>query len=162
MHFSTSVFQQSSRNTFPCFTSEKDYARLLTEALSGHTQSSPSSSLLDTQLSHDQNTGLRQPVGGVGCAVPGWRCSCQPQVLVFWSHDSSVPGSAAEEQPQDSAGREQARNGMNCSGCCPPLACSTFFLNYRHFWWLKMEMQKSCPDFCLYWLGKYIPGYNMA
>lgn len=25
-----------------------------------------------------------------------------------------------------------------------------FFLIYRHFWWLEMEMQKSCPQSCLY------------
>lgn len=37
-----------------------------------------------------------------------------------------------------------------------------FFLDYRHFWWLKMEMQKSCPDLCLYESVKYMPGYNMA
>lgn len=162
MHFSTSVFQQSWKNMFPCFTSEKAYARLLTEALSGHTQLSPPIILTPGHAAIPRPKYWPLPARGVGYAVPGWRCSRQPQVLVIWSHDSSVPGSAVEEQPQDSAGRERARNGMNCSGCCPPLACSTFFLNYRHFWWLKMEMQKSCPDFCLYWLGKYIPGYNMA
>lgn len=37
MHFSTSVFQQSWRNMFPCFTSEKVYTRLLMEALRTYT-----------------------------------------------------------------------------------------------------------------------------
>lgn len=44
-----------------------------------------------------------------------------------------MPGSASEEQPQDSAGRERARNGTNCSGCCPPLACSAFFSELQAF-----------------------------
>ena len=115
-----------------------------------HNAPLPSPSPLDTQLSHDKNTGLCPFVGWDVQAVPGQGCSRQPRVLAVWSHDSSVPGSAAEEQPRDPAGREWARNSTDCSGCCPPLASSTFFLNYKHFWWLKMETQKSCPDFCLY------------
>lgn len=54
------------------------------------------------------------------------------------------------EQPQKSAGREGAGNGINCSVCCRPLACHTFYFLNLHFLWLKMEKQKLCPDFCLY------------
>lgn len=65
-----------------------------------HNSSLPSPSPLDTQLSHSQNTAR-----GVGCAaVPGWGCSHQPPVLVFWLCESSMSGSAAEEQPQDCRG----------------------------------------------------------
>lgn len=149
---------------FPCFTSEKVYARLLTEALRtcttlpSHHPHPWTRSYRMTKIRH----GLCLFIGWDVQAVPGWGCPRQPRVPAFWSYDSSVPGSAAEEQPQDSAGRERARNGVDRSGCCPPLACSTFFLTYRHLWWLKMGMQKPCPDFSLYQLGKYVPGYNMA
>lgn len=92
-----------------------------------HNPSLPSPPPLDMQLSHDQNTGLCPFLGWDVQEIPGWGCSHQPQVLAFWLYDSSVPGFAAEEMLQDSAGRKRDRNGTDCSDCCPPLACSTLF-----------------------------------
>lgn len=52
---------------------------------------------------------------------------------------------------QEGSGLEMARFALVAAR---PWLVALFFLNYGHFWWLQMEMQKSCPDFCLYWLGK--------
>lgn len=52
---------------------------------------------------------------------------------------------------QEGSGLEMARIALVAAR---PWLVALFFLNYGHFWWLQMEMQKSCPDSCLYWLGR--------
>lgn len=76
-----------------------------------HNPPLPSPSPPDMQLSHDQNTSLRLFIGWDVQAVPGWGCSRQPRVPAFWSYDSGVSGSAAEEQSgtlQEGSGLEMA------------------------------------------------------
>lgn len=90
LHFSAVL-----KKTFPCFTSQKVYARPLIDALSGHTQPTPPlPSPWDTRLSND----LCLFTGWGMQAVPGQGSSWQPQVPVFWLHESSrVWGRAATE-----------------------------------------------------------------
>lgn len=135
MHFLTSNFQQSWKNVSMLYQWES-LCKALMDAISGHIHPSHPITLTPGHAAIPRPL----PVHMVGCAVPGQGSSWQPQVPVFWSHESSrVWGRAT-------TGRGWKWHQLLWLLPTPGLSF-LFFLNYWHFWWLKMEMQKLCPDF---------------
>lgn len=147
MHFLTSIFQQSRKNVSMLYQWESlckasDGCNLRTyPALPSH-HPHPWTRSYPTISACSQGGMCKQSLARE--ALGSFRCQC-------FGHMRAARSEA--EQPQEGAG-----NGTNCSSCCPPLACHSYFSELLAFLMAENGNAEALP----WLLGKYTPGYNTA
>lgn len=107
------------------------------DAISGHTQPSPPITLTPGHAAIPRSL----PVHRVGCASSPW-----PGKLLAAS-GASVSVTWEQQGLRQSSHRRGLEMAPIALVAAHPWLVILIFLNYWHFWWLKMEMQKLCPDF---------------